>query len=193
MENLSRFVGIWIVFAIYIAVSVEGVAYDGTCTGSGVGNCADTNNICDATSHKCACSSTSYLKDGTTECADKIALAGTCTASPTGQCADSNAKCHATDLICVCMSNYFANKNAACASRKNPNATCGGDECVTHASCVSSKCKCDAGYTPSPTTSPTMCSSVIKFAALPYMYVIPIHVSMMFILDHFKVFVFCDI
>lgn len=38
-----------------------------------------------------------------------------------------------------------------------PDANCGGDECVINASCVETKCACDAGYIPSPTVSPTMC------------------------------------
>ncbi|CAC5391649.1 unnamed protein product [Mytilus coruscus] len=95
----------------------SGVVYDGSCTGTGVGDCTDTNNRCDGTTNKCACSPTSYLKDGTTECVDKIVLTGVCTATPTDQCADSNAECHATDLICVCKSNYFADKNTAYASQ----------------------------------------------------------------------------
>lgn len=42
---------------------------------------------------------------------------------------------------------------------KSPKASCASGECVTHASCDSgtSKCVCDAGYDPSPTTRPTMC------------------------------------
>ncbi|CAC5394664.1 unnamed protein product [Mytilus coruscus] len=148
------------VFVIFMAEVVEGVAYDGTCTGSGVGDCADTNNICDTTSHKCACNPTSYLKDGTTECADKVAaLDGTCDATDSAldQCAVTNSECRIDGTAkCLCKATHYV-KNSACTIRKNPNATCSGDECVTHASCVSTKCKCDAGYTPSPTTSPTMC------------------------------------
>lgn len=40
---------------------------------------------------------------------------------------------------------------------KNLNDTCSAGECITHASCVSTICVCDAGYTPSPATKPTMC------------------------------------
>ncbi|CAC5391647.1 unnamed protein product [Mytilus coruscus] len=171
----------------------SGVAYDGSCTGTGVGDCTDTNNICDATTKKCACSPTSYLKDGSTECADKIALTGVCTATPTDQCADSNAECHATDLICVCTSTYFADKNAACASQVAAlNGTCdatdsASDQCaVTDAECrndgTGSKCLCKITHYVNGAAC-TLSSGVVKVTIPQYMYMVPILVSMMFLLQ----------
>ncbi|XP_076073648.1 uncharacterized protein LOC143045193 isoform X2 [Mytilus galloprovincialis] len=137
MDLLSRFVGIWLVFVIYIAVNVEGAVFDATCTGSGVGDCSEANNICVAGTSKCACATTSFRKGGT-----------------------------------------------ECATRIVPGATCAAKQCVTHASCntTSTKCKCDAGYTATPTTKPTMCSGVMKVPTLSYMLAVPIFVSMMSLL-----------
>ncbi|XP_076073658.1 uncharacterized protein LOC143045198 isoform X1 [Mytilus galloprovincialis] len=209
------------------------VAFDAGCKGTGVGDCTDSNNICDTNSHKCACSTTSYKKNATT-CATKIALAGACTASPAGQCADPQAECNATKHTCGCKSTHFVNKTGACHQkvafnatcvvaepakdqcvantecknagvtgtyqclckathyesagscepRKSPKVNCASGECVSHASCDSgtNKCVCDAGYDPSPTISPTMCNGVVKVFTLSYMYVVPILVSLNFLL-----------
>lgn len=45
-----------------------GVAYDGACTGAGMGDCAEANNICDAVTSKCACD-TGFFRKTTAECA----------------------------------------------------------------------------------------------------------------------------
>ncbi|XP_076073654.1 uncharacterized protein LOC143045196 [Mytilus galloprovincialis] len=230
MDLFCRFVGIWIVCVIYIAVGVEGVAFDAACTGTGVGDCTDSNNICDGTSNKCACSTTSYKKNATT-CATKITLTGACTA--TTQCADPQAECHAAKHTCGCKATHFVNTAGACSPkvafkascvvaetakdqcvadteckddgsgtnkclckathydssgtctpRKSPKVNCASGECVTHATCDSgtSKCVCDAGYDPSPTISPTMCSGVVKVITQAYMYLVPFLVSMMLLL-----------
>ncbi|CAG2208962.1 unnamed protein product [Mytilus edulis] len=173
------------VFIIFTVVGVEGVdiVYGGKCTANG--DCTDANNVCTAT--KCACSPTSYKTDGSNKCAKKIDLGGTCTATPTGQCADANAECDGTDSICVCTANYFANKKSVCAPRKKPEETCAAHQCVTHATCKTTtnptKCKCNAGYTATPTTKPTMCSGAIKVATLSYMLAVTIFVSMMLLLQ----------
>ncbi|XP_076073659.1 uncharacterized protein LOC143045198 isoform X2 [Mytilus galloprovincialis] len=279
MDLFPRFVGILMLFVLYIAVGVKGVTFDAACNGTGVGNCSDSNTICDAKSHKCACSTTSYKTNATTcvkkialngscsntptdQCADsnavcdatkhtcgcksthfvnttgacqlQIALAGACTASPAGQCADPQAECNATKHTCGCKSTHFVNKTGACHQkvafnatcvvaepakdqcvantecknagvtgtyqclckathyesagscepRKSPKVNCASGECVSHASCDSgtNKCVCDAGYDPSPTISPTMCNGVVKVFTLSYMYVVPILVSLNFLL-----------
>ncbi|XP_076073660.1 uncharacterized protein LOC143045198 isoform X3 [Mytilus galloprovincialis] len=279
MDLFPRFVGILMLFVLYIAVGVKGVTFDAACNGTGVGNCSDSNTICDAKSHKCACSTTSYKTNATT-CVKKIALNGSCSNTPTDQCADSNAVCDATKHTCGCKSTHFVNttgacqlrvafdagckgtgvgdctdsnnicdtnshkcacsttsykknattcatkvafnatcvvaepakdqcvantecKNAgvtgtyqclckathyesagSCEPRKSPKVNCASGECVSHASCDSgtNKCVCDAGYDPSPTISPTMCNGVVKVFTLSYMYVVPILVSLNFLL-----------
>ncbi|XP_063446876.1 variant-specific surface protein VSP4A1-like [Mytilus trossulus] len=230
----AQYIGICMVFAVYIAVSVEGVAFGGNCSGSGTGDCTEKNNtVCNGT---CKCATNSFRKS-TSECAKKIALNQTCTTGQSaGQCADSNAACVGTALKCQCKSTHFVSKTGACklvvtaldaacdASdsfshqcavvnsecrkdgtdkclckathyakgatceiRKKPDeGGCAAHECVTHATCNTksnpTKCQCDTGYTAIPTTTPTMCSGVPKVATLSYMFVIPILLSMVFLL-----------
>lgn len=50
----------------FYAFFFSGVAFGATCTGPGIGDCSDSNTVCDATSHKCACSTTSYKPNATT-------------------------------------------------------------------------------------------------------------------------------
>ncbi|CAC5385278.1 unnamed protein product [Mytilus coruscus] len=171
------------VLVIYNEVGVEGVAYGEACTSTG--DCTETTNIvCDTI---CKCSPGTFRKTTAAECATKVAaLDDTCDAtdSASDQCAVADAECRIDGTAkCLCKATHYVDA-AACTLRKNPDATCGGDECVLHASCVATKCVCDAGYTPSPTTTPTMCKSsgVVKVTILPCMYVVPILASMMFLL-----------
>ncbi|VDH89149.1 Hypothetical predicted protein [Mytilus galloprovincialis] len=159
------------------------IAFGASCKGTGIGDCTDTSNICGGTSKKCECSTTSYKENATT-CATKMALNVAFTATQTGQCTDSNAECHATKHTCGCKSTHFVNKAGACHQRKSPKVNCASGECVSHASCDSgtNKCVCDAGYDPSPIISPTMCNGVVKVLTLSYMYVVPILVSLNFLL-----------
>ncbi|CAC5397766.1 unnamed protein product [Mytilus coruscus] len=187
MDLLARFVGIWMVFVIYMAVGVEGAAYGEACTGAGAGDCSEANNVCDTT---CKCATNFFRKTSPAECAAQVAaLDGVCDTAQTAsdQCAVADSECR-TDSgsdKCLCKATHYTD-GAACTIRKNPDIACSATgECVTNAECDvggTDKCECNAGYNETPTVSPTMCSGVVKFATLPYMYVVPIIVSMMFLL-----------
>ncbi|XP_071132921.1 adhesive plaque matrix protein 2-like [Mytilus edulis] len=164
------------------------IALNSACTdGQPAGQCKDTLADCrNKSGFKCLCKTGNFeKKDGT--CAAQIAaLNGPCVASDPApdQCAVDNAECITNGTAkCQCKVTHYVNV-AACAIRKSPKGSCAPGECVTHASCDSgtSKCVCDAGYDPSPTISPTMCSGVVKVITQTYMYLVPFLVSMMLLL-----------
>ncbi|CAG2237442.1 unnamed protein product [Mytilus edulis] len=163
-----------------------GAADDATCSGSGAGDCSEANNICVAGTSKCACATTSFRKGGT-ECATRIVLKATCVVAETDpdQCV-VGAECKDDGKgakKCLCKTTHYES-SANCVPRIVPGATCAAKQCVTHASCntTSTKCKCDAGYTATPTAKPTICSGVMKVPTLSYMLAVPIFVSMMSLL-----------
>ncbi|XP_063446871.1 protein draper-like [Mytilus trossulus] len=163
-------------------------ALNSACTnGLPAGQCKDTLAECkDNSGFKCLCKTGNFeKKDGT--CAKQIAaLNDTCVVSEPApdQCAVDNAECRTDGTAkCQCKVTHYVNV-AACTIRKSPKVSCGSGECVAHASCDTdtSKCVCDAGYDPSPTISPTMCSGVVKIITQPYMYLVPSLVSMLLLL-----------
>ncbi|VDI04279.1 Hypothetical predicted protein, partial [Mytilus galloprovincialis] len=95
--------------------------------------------------------------------------------------ADTECRIYGAGSKCLCITTHYSD-GSSCVLRKYPDANCGGDECVINSSCVETKCACDAGFTPSPTVSPTMCNGVVKITTLTHMYVVPILVSLMFLL-----------
>ncbi|CAC5392731.1 unnamed protein product [Mytilus coruscus] len=221
---LARFVGIWMVFVIFIAVGVEGAPYDGNCTTE---SCTEENNAC--SNDTCICNPESFRRASPPSCVKKIELNAVCMEGD--ECADTLAICDLHKLKCLCTQRYFEKNDGTCAARinylehtcdatqsasdqciptnsecrmdgtarclckttyyafrrvcrirKSPNASCRTNQCVIHAKCTNDSCKCDADYEATPIISPTMCSysSGVKFAALPYMYVVPFLVSMLF-------------
>ncbi|CAG2196011.1 unnamed protein product [Mytilus edulis] len=221
------------VFAIYIAVGVEGAAaYNTTCTGpepkivqvqityvtlkhsnvhvipiysekwysmcykncfkksctagQPTDQCVDTNAECNATSLTCGCKSTHIVnKDGA--CNPKGTLNTICGVAETAQYqCEANTECQDDGngtKTCLCKTSHYES-SGACTLRKSPQATCASNECVVHSTCDSGTrtCVCDAGYNPSPTISPTMCSGDVKVLTLPYIYVVPVVVSMMLLI-----------
>ncbi|XP_076073653.1 uncharacterized protein LOC143045195 [Mytilus galloprovincialis] len=118
MDLLARFVGICMVFVIYSAVGVEGVAFGGNCAGDGTdsGDCTETVNIvCDTT---CKCTADSFRKGGS-ECATKIVLNAACTdGQPADQCADTLAECRdQSGFKCLCQTSNFENNVGVCAAQ----------------------------------------------------------------------------
>ncbi|CAC5397761.1 unnamed protein product [Mytilus coruscus] len=234
MDLLARFVGIWMVFVIYIAVDVEGAIYGETCSVNS--DCTESNAVnCDTTSGNCICEDTFFRKTTPAACASRVALNGVCELAQTSteQCAIDNSECIDVSgtVRCICSTTHYETGGAcelrialdtdctssdqcvadtdcrdngagtdqcqctiathyksgsSCIARIKPNIDCTAvGQCVTNAECDTADtgtCLCNAGYTATPTTTPTMCSGVVKFASLSYMYVVPILVSMMFFL-----------
>ncbi|VDI58443.1 Hypothetical predicted protein [Mytilus galloprovincialis] len=169
---------------------VTKIAYDAVCDAADSGQCADTNAECKddgSGTNKCLCQATHY--DSSNVCTLIVGLDGDCDISNTDaeQCSVANTECKsdgAGNNKCLCEATHYSD-SSACQLRKKPEETCSTGHCVEHATCDTvspTKCECDAGYTATPTTSPTMCSGVVKFASLSYMYVVPILVSMMSLL-----------
>ncbi|VDI40888.1 Hypothetical predicted protein [Mytilus galloprovincialis] len=163
------------------------IALGGKCTATPTGQCVDTNAECDATDSICSCT-TSYFKNKKSVCVAQITtIDHTCDATQTAddQCSVDDTECRndGTESKCLCKTTHYKN-GAACAIRKKPEETCAAHQCVTHATCntTANKCKCNAGYTATPTTTPTMCSGVMKVANLWYMMAVPIFVSIMSLL-----------
>ncbi|XP_076076093.1 uncharacterized protein LOC143046938 [Mytilus galloprovincialis] len=157
------------------------IALAGACTATPPDQCAATNAVCQITDLICVCMA-NFFADKNAGCSSQVtALDGVCDAADSApdQCVVPDSECRSDK--CLCKATHYT-AGGACVIRKSPDATCGGAECVTHASCVSTKCVCDAGYTPSPTVSPTMCNGVVKITTLTHMYVIPILASVMFFL-----------
>ncbi|XP_076076099.1 uncharacterized protein LOC143046946 [Mytilus galloprovincialis] len=142
MDHLYRFVGIWTVFIVYIAVGVEGVAYGAACKGTGTGDCTETANIvCDTT---CKCTAASFRKS-TTECATKILLKAACTASqPADQCADALAVC-ASGNTCLCKPGNFENKAGKCVKQILLKAACTASQPADQ--CADALAVCASGNT----------------------------------------------
>ncbi|CAG2208960.1 unnamed protein product [Mytilus edulis] len=158
MDLFLRFVGIWIVCFVYIAVGVEGADYGAACTGDGTGDCKETTNIACDTTCKCAAG---FFRKGGTECAARVALKATCVIADTSpnQCvADTECKDDGKSAKkCLCKATHYES-SSACKPRIVPGVACAAHQCVTHATCntTSNKCKCDAGFNATPTTKPTM-------------------------------------
>ncbi|CAG2196014.1 unnamed protein product [Mytilus edulis] len=146
--------------------------------------CADALAAC-ASGNTCLCKARNFEnKDG--KCAKQVAFNANCGVAETAsdQCvATTECKNDSKGTKkCLCKATHY-DSGGTCTPRIVPGVTCAADQCVTHASCnTSSKCQCETGYTATPTVKPTMCSGVIEVATLSYMLVIPIFVSMMFVL-----------
>ncbi|XP_063446872.1 slit homolog 1 protein-like [Mytilus trossulus] len=164
-------------------VCQDGANYDEACT-SDV-DCTGTN-AAKCAGRKCTCSDGYFRKTTATECAAKVALDATCivTDSAKDQCSVVNTECRTdgSESKCLCKATHYSDGNA-CQTSKKPEETCAAKQCVTHATCNTksnpNKCQCNAGYTATPATTPTMCSGVMKVATLWYMLAVPIYVSMM--------------
>ncbi|XP_076076061.1 uncharacterized protein LOC143046890 [Mytilus galloprovincialis] len=150
------------------------------CGGSDV-ECRD-----DSGTDKCLCKTTHYDASGT--CTTKINLNGGCNVAHTEPCADANSYCKDdSGTKCLCQDTHFE-KGGACTLNIHPDFSCSAtDQCVTNAECDTADtntCVCNAGYTATPTTTPTMCISngEVKLSTLLYIYVVPIIVSMFFLL-----------
>ncbi|XP_052070421.1 adhesion G protein-coupled receptor E2-like [Mytilus californianus] len=153
--------------------------------------CSVANQECSlesGTTYKCLCTA-AYYSAGSA-CVAKIGFETSCnnTVTATDQCLVANQECSlesGTTYKCLCTAAYYSD-GSACVAKKNPDIACTATgQCITNAECDvggTDKCECNAGYTETPTVSPTTCSGVVKFATLPYMYVVPILVSMMFLL-----------
>ncbi|CAC5385273.1 unnamed protein product [Mytilus coruscus] len=143
---------------------VTKIALAGTCTTSPTGQCAATNAECHATHLKCECMS-SYFANKNGACASQVtALDRTCDGkdSATDQCSVANTECtvDGAGSKCLCKTTHYK-KGGACEIRKKPDEEgCAASQCVTHATCNTksspTKCECDAGYTATPTATPTM-------------------------------------
>ncbi|XP_071132961.1 protein draper-like [Mytilus edulis] len=160
----------------------------GTCdtTDTAVEQCSKAETVCtaDGGGGKCLCKATHY-SDGT-DCQTIKTYNQACsnTVTDTKQCGEANQECllesGTSNYKCQCSAAYYDN-GSGCTARITPGNSCSANQCVEHATC-DTNCICEAGYTASPTTNPTMCSGVVKFASLSYMYVVPILVSMMSLL-----------
>ncbi|CAC5385275.1 unnamed protein product [Mytilus coruscus] len=137
------------------------IAYGDACTGGGSGDCTEkTNIVCDTT---CKCSPSTFRKTTATECAAQIGFEQCCEATQTAsdQCSVPETECKddAGTKKCMCKATYYSD-GRACQTRIKPNIACtAAGQCVTHATCDTTDtdtCVCDAGYTPSPTISPSM-------------------------------------
>ncbi|CAG2228686.1 unnamed protein product [Mytilus edulis] len=168
------------------------VGLDGTCdtTDSATDQCSVVDTECrdDGTESKCLCKTTHY-SDGSA-CVIKFAgIDTTCNSavSTRDQCSAADTECRddGAGLKCLCKATHYSD-GSACQTRIKPNIACtAAGQCVTHATCDTTDtdtCVCDASYTPSPIINPTMCSGVVKFSTQKYTYVVPILVSMMFLL-----------
>lgn len=70
---------------------------------------------------------------------------------------------------------------------KNPDETaCVAGGCVTHATCDTSAsptiCECDAGYTASPTSTPTMCKFTISYNKIGHIRSKQVNIAVTFII-----------
>ncbi|XP_076073645.1 uncharacterized protein LOC143045191 [Mytilus galloprovincialis] len=170
MDLLNRFVGIWIVCVIYIAVGVKGANFNETCTANG--DCAEKNAaICDSGTKKCICSDNFFRKTAATECAAQVTLKATCSATETtpDQCSIANSECRddsGTDK-CLCETTHHET-GGACVLNKDYGDQCTGSEVgnckkATHIICDTT-CKC------SPTTfrktTPAECATRIAYKAI---------------------------
>ncbi|XP_071129991.1 cell death abnormality protein 1-like [Mytilus edulis] len=170
MKFLSRYVGICMMFTVYIAVSVEGGAYGASCTGNGTGDCTEKNNtVCNGT---CKCTANSFRKS-TPGCARKIALKQNCTAGqPADQCEDSNAACDGTALKCQCKSTHFVSKTGpACKPKIALKQICTAgqpaDQCEdSNAACngTALKCQCKSTHFVSKTGACKLVTTALKGA-----------------------------
>ncbi|XP_063447442.1 24 kDa ookinete surface protein-like [Mytilus trossulus] len=156
MDHLKvKVTGVWILITIVCALSVEGAAYGENCTSS---TCSETGNIC-GSNNNCTCSSTTFRKNNTTECATKIVLNTVCEVSESAdQCEDSLAECRNDNgFKCLCKDNHFEKKTGLCAPRKAFNGTCdntdsAADQCLeANMGCLNQglgiyQCLCNSNY-----------------------------------------------
>lgn len=150
-----KFTGVWLLITIFCALSVEGAAYGENCTSS---TCSETGNIC-GSNNNCTCSSTTFRKNNTAECATKIVLNTVCEVSESAdQCGDSLAECRNNNgFKCLCKDNHFEKKTGLCAPRIAFNITCdntdsAADQCLeANMGCLNQglgiyQCLCNSNY-----------------------------------------------
>ncbi|VDI26942.1 Hypothetical predicted protein, partial [Mytilus galloprovincialis] len=94
-----------------------------------------------------------------------IAFELTCdnTVTATDQCAAANQECSlesGATYKCLCTSDYYPHGSSFCVVKKVPDEACAATgQCVTYAECDTADtqtCVCNAGYTATPTATPTM-------------------------------------
>ncbi|CAG2218030.1 unnamed protein product [Mytilus edulis] len=160
-------------------------AYGEACDGSTA--CTDTTTQ-ECISDTCQCKTTYFRNHENTACEAKIAYDAACDTADSGQCTDANSECKddgTRTTKCLCKTTHY-DVSGTCTIRKNPDIACTATgQCVTNAECDvggTDKCECNTGYTETPIDTPTMCSGVVKFASVSYMYVVPILLTMMSLL-----------
>ncbi|CAG2218601.1 unnamed protein product [Mytilus edulis] len=119
----------------------QGATHGNICTGAGVGDCTDANNVCDT---NCRCADNFFPKTSPAECASQIALNANCDTAQTSadQCTGSDVECRAdsgTDK-CLCKATHYDN-SGTCATRTALNGAC-----TTSAQCAANTdCRDDSG------------------------------------------------
>ncbi|XP_063446875.1 delta and Notch-like epidermal growth factor-related receptor [Mytilus trossulus] len=164
---------------------VQKIDLGGSCTATPTGQCADPNAECDGKALTCVCND-NYFENKESVCASQVTtIDHNCDSTETSedQCSVADTECRndGAGSKCLCKTSHFKD-GTTCTIRKKPEETCTADQCVIHATCNTTsnlnKCKCNAGYTATPTTTPTMCSGVTQITSVLYMLALPIFVSL---------------